>query len=226
MIPKKVFTKSFTTFRTVNDLKRVLADYVERLNSLPSQKQNELINMSDSASEFEYIADRFMYDKASLDEDEKYVELLNTGVSDIGNKLTEYHEQLLSGIPIDVQIEKGRVEITIHSYLNRKDYMSAYLYHNLDNMLQAKLNHIKNEQSLYGLIDAKYKMELLRFVRKGASSSRVCDPSNIEVSYLINTICLNFGLCDAFNNMVEYAVKSVEVDKKSDEKTVIIVTNI
>ena len=222
----KVFPKSTMAFRTVKDLKKGLSDYVSKLDSLPSQELNKLINMSDSATEFEYIAERFMFDKASLDEDERIISLYKSGSDNIENKLTDYHEELLSNIPIDVNIEKGRVEITIHSYLNKKDYMSAYLYHNLDNELQAKLNHIKNSTSLYGLINAKYKMELLRYVRKGLSSSRVCDPSNIEVSYLINTICLNFGLCDAYDNMVEYCVKSIEVDKKQEEKTVIVVSNI
>lgn len=222
----KVFPKSTTAFRTVKDLKKGLSDYVSKLDSLPSQELNKLINMSDNATEFEYIAERFMFDRASLDEDEKIINLYKSGTGDIENKLTDYHEELLSSIPIDVNVENGRVEITIHSYLNKKDYMSAYLYHNLDNELQAKLNHIKNSKSLYGLINAKYKMELLRYVRKGSSSSRVCDPSNIEVSYLINTICLNFGLCDAYDNMIEYSIKSVEVDKKQDEKTVIVVSNI
>lgn len=222
----KVFPKSTMAFRTVKDLKKGLSDYVSKLDSLPSQELNKLINMSDSATEFEYIAERFMFDKATLDEDEAIISLYKSGSDNIENKLTDYHEELLSSIPIDVNVEKGRVEITIHSYLNKKDYMSAYLYHNLDNELQAKLNHIKNSTSLYGLINAKYKMELLRYVRKGLSSSRVCDPSNIEVSYLINTICLNFGLCDAYDNMVEYCVKSIEVDKKQEEKTVIVVSNI
>lgn len=222
----KVFPKSSAAFRTVKDLKKALSEYVDKLDSLSPQEQNKFINMSDSAIEFEYIANRFMFDKASLDEDEKISSLYKSGIGNIENKLTEYHEELLSNIPIDVNIDKGKVEITIYSYLNKKDYLSAYLYHNIDNELQAKLNHIKNSQSLYGLIDKKYKMEILRYVRKGLSSSRVCDPSNIEVSYLINTICLYFGLCDAYDNMIEYSIKSVEVDKKQDEKTVIVVSNI
>lgn len=217
----KIFKDDNPTFRTIEDLKILNKFLTQRLKTIGTDKNNEPLNSSDVGEWFYNQSRCYVYDIDAMNELEIYDKVYSQDNPLPESELTDMQKEAIDKMPINVELNDEGLKIEVLTTLKKKEFNSLRMSHNIANEIETKLNYIKNKEgTLFGKVPQNYCLTITRYIQEGSTSYRICDPSNIEVSNIINAVCRKVGISDAYDSMKIFIVQNIEVKTRKEEKTV------
>jgi len=213
---KKIYNSNYPVYHSAKDVKKFLKEAVDVFEK--KKNLDVLITKDDTCEWVLEELERLRYDYDALKEDEIYSNVLEYPVLCPEEKLLDYQKEKMESLPVEVVIKPSLLIVEIKGLLKRNDYINKHLVHNLANSIDAKINFYENENSkkvseLFG--SNQYSLYVVRYIKKGRTSATVCDPSNIELSHIINTVVRRLGLSDSYQGMINYSVRYESLEPES-----------